>query len=143
MAGVRIAPIHPSAELPIVLARIPTVVYAAADPKAGAAGSVIDVLSEPALNHRPDLVAGVRAAVDSGDPELKGARRKRLEEASDYLDVAPGVVNVVRDAPIPSDLDSRVPAAPADPDALSDLAQRYGVENPVSRVVSAFSPSGQ
>jgi len=45
----------------IVLARIPTVVYGAPDPKAGAAGSVLDVLGEPALNHRPELVAGVRA----------------------------------------------------------------------------------
>jgi tRNA(adenine34) deaminase len=44
----------------IVLARIPTVVVGAPDPKAGAAGSVIDILSEPALNHRPDLVTGVR-----------------------------------------------------------------------------------
>ena len=43
----------------IVLARIPTVVYAAPDPKAGAAGSVLDVLAEPALNHRPEVVAGV------------------------------------------------------------------------------------
>jgi tRNA(adenine34) deaminase len=43
----------------IVLARIPTVVYGAADPKAGAAGSVLDVLAEPALNHRPEVVAGV------------------------------------------------------------------------------------
>jgi tRNA(adenine34) deaminase len=46
----------------IVLARIPTVVYAAPDPKAGAAGSVLDVLAEPALNHRPEVVAGVREA---------------------------------------------------------------------------------
>jgi tRNA(adenine34) deaminase len=45
----------------IVLARIPTVVYGAADPKAGAAGSVLDVLAEPALNHRPEVVPGVRA----------------------------------------------------------------------------------
>ncbi len=37
----------------IVLARVPSVVYGAADPKAGAAGSVLDVLGEPALNHRP------------------------------------------------------------------------------------------
>jgi tRNA(adenine34) deaminase len=44
----------------IVLARIPTVVYGAPDPKAGAAGSVLDVLSEPALNHRPEVVSGVR-----------------------------------------------------------------------------------
>jgi tRNA(adenine34) deaminase len=44
----------------IVLARIPTVVFGAADPKAGAAGSVLDVLAEPALNHRPEVIAGVR-----------------------------------------------------------------------------------
>jgi len=44
----------------IVLARIPTVVVGAPDPKAGAAGSVLDVLGEPALNHRPELIAGVR-----------------------------------------------------------------------------------
>jgi tRNA(adenine34) deaminase len=43
----------------VVLARIPAVVYGAPDPKAGAAGSVLDVLSEPALNHRPTVVAGV------------------------------------------------------------------------------------
>jgi len=43
----------------IVLARIPLVVYGAPDPKAGACGSVLDVLGEPALNHRPEVVAGV------------------------------------------------------------------------------------
>jgi tRNA(adenine34) deaminase len=46
----------------IVLARIPAVVYGAPDPKAGAAGSALDVLAEPALNHRPRVVAGVREA---------------------------------------------------------------------------------
>ena len=46
----------------IVLARIPTVVIGASDPKAGAAGSVLDVLREPALNHRPEIVTGVREA---------------------------------------------------------------------------------
>jgi tRNA(adenine34) deaminase len=45
----------------IVLARIPRVVYGAADPKAGAAGSVLDVLSDPRLNHRPEVVSGVLA----------------------------------------------------------------------------------
>ena len=43
----------------IVLARIPTVVFGAADPKAGAAGSVLDVLGEPALNHRPQVAGGL------------------------------------------------------------------------------------
>ena len=43
----------------IVLARVPLVVFGTRDPKAGAAGSVLDVLAEPALNHRPEVVAGV------------------------------------------------------------------------------------
>src|SRR5207302_3911450 len=45
----------------IVLARVPRVVYGAPDPKAGAAGSVLDVLAEPKLNHRPDVAAGLLA----------------------------------------------------------------------------------
>src|SRR5919198_1625280 len=45
----------------IVLARVPRVVYGCADPKAGAAGSVLDVLSETRLNHRPDVQGGVLA----------------------------------------------------------------------------------
>ena len=45
----------------IVLARVPRVVYAAADPKAGAAGSVLDVLAEPRLNHRPSVDRGLLA----------------------------------------------------------------------------------
>ncbi len=43
----------------IVLARVPRVVYGAADPKAGAAGSVLDVLAEPRFNHRPAVTGGV------------------------------------------------------------------------------------
>jgi len=43
----------------IVLARIPAIVYGAPDPKAGAAGSVLDILAEPALNHRPQVTGGV------------------------------------------------------------------------------------
>ncbi len=46
----------------IVLARVPRVVYAAPDPKAGACGSVLDVLGEPRLNHRPDVAGGLLAA---------------------------------------------------------------------------------
>ena len=43
----------------IVLARLPRVVFGATDPKAGAAGSVLDVLAEPRLNHRPSVTHGV------------------------------------------------------------------------------------
>lgn len=45
----------------IVLARIPRVIFAASDPKAGAAGSVLDVLGEPRLNHRPEVAGGLFA----------------------------------------------------------------------------------
>ncbi len=45
----------------IVLARVPRVVYGASDPKAGACGSVMDVLAEPRLNHRPEVLGGVLA----------------------------------------------------------------------------------
>jgi tRNA(adenine34) deaminase len=45
----------------IVLARIPRVVYGTTDPKAGAAGSVLDILAEPRLNHRPVVEAGLLA----------------------------------------------------------------------------------
>ena len=45
----------------IVLGRVPRVVYAADDPKAGAAGSVLDVLGESRLNHRPVVTGGLLA----------------------------------------------------------------------------------
>jgi tRNA(adenine34) deaminase len=45
----------------IVLARVPRVVYGAPDPKAGMAGSVLDVLGEPRLNHRPEVAGGLLA----------------------------------------------------------------------------------
>jgi tRNA(adenine34) deaminase len=45
----------------IVLARVPRVVWGAPDPKAGAAGSVLDVLGEPRLNHHPDSAGGLLA----------------------------------------------------------------------------------
>ena len=46
----------------IVLARVARVVWAADDPKAGAAGSVLNVLAEPGLNHHPEITRGVGKA---------------------------------------------------------------------------------
>ena len=45
----------------IVLSRLPRLVFGATDPKAGAAGSVLDVLDEPRLNHRPQVESGLLA----------------------------------------------------------------------------------
>ena len=50
----------------IVLSRIPRVVFGARDPKAGAAGSVLDVLDTPQLNHRPTVQGGLLEE-DCGD----------------------------------------------------------------------------
>jgi tRNA(adenine34) deaminase len=45
----------------IVLARVARVVYGAVDPKAGAVGSLWDVVRDRRLNHRPEVVSGVLA----------------------------------------------------------------------------------
>lgn len=61
----------------IVLARVARVVFAAADPRAGAAGSVFNVLDHPALNHRASVVGGI-AAVRAGE-QLRAFFRARRE----------------------------------------------------------------
>jgi len=63
----------------IVLSRIERVVFGAWDDKAGMAGSVADLLRHPRLNHRPEVVAGVRA--DECGALLKEFFRERREIA--------------------------------------------------------------
>lgn len=82
-------------------------------------------------------LAGLREAVDNGDPAIKGARRTNLEAASAYLDVAPTVVRVAPDAPV-AEVDTALPRAVADPEALARLAADYAVENPVNRLLTAL-----
>jgi tRNA(adenine34) deaminase len=60
----------------VVLGRVPRVVYGAPDPKAGAAGSVLDVLGEPRLNHRPEVAGGLLAAESSALLQEFFARRR-------------------------------------------------------------------
>jgi tRNA(adenine34) deaminase len=50
----------------ITLARVPRLVYGAADPKGGAVGSVIDLFAEPVVNHRPAVEAGLLAEESAG-----------------------------------------------------------------------------
>lgn len=83
-------------------------------------------------------LAGVRRAVDEGDPRIRGARRANLEAAADYLDRAPGVVAVARQAPLP-ELDIALPSAAADPELLSELVARSAITGPVERVRVALS----
>ncbi len=82
-------------------------------------------------------LATLRAAVDGGDPALKGAQRARLEAASAYLDVAPKVVAVARDVPLP-DLDIALPTRVADARLLSEVATTYGVTSSLDRLLTAL-----
>lgn len=60
----------------IVLARLRRLVYGADDPKAGAAGSIFNIVDHPALNHSPEVRAGVMEAECSAVlREFFGVRR--------------------------------------------------------------------
>jgi 5'-3' exonuclease len=78
-------------------------------------------------------------AVDGGEGggDLTAGQRARLLAARDYLRVAPGVVQVARDAPLP-EVDVALPAKPRDPDALAALSERYGLSGPLERLTSAL-----
>lgn len=64
----------------ILLARVGRLVYAATDPKAGACGSVLDVIHEPRLNHRVEITSGVLAQ-ECGALLRAFFQRKRREAA--------------------------------------------------------------
>ncbi len=82
-------------------------------------------------------LAALRAAVATGDPAIKGAQRARLEAGAAYLDAAPRVVAVVRDAPV-VETDFRVPGAVADPALMSRLAVDHGLTSSFDRVLTAL-----
>ena len=65
----------------IVLARVPRLVFGAADPKAGMCGSLDNLVQDPRLNHRVELTGGVLAA-ESGEVlrEFFRARREKSAE---------------------------------------------------------------
>ena len=84
-------------------------------------------------------LATLRAAIADGDPALKGAQRSRLEAAADYLDAAPGVVDVVRDIDLPvGEEELRLPDRVADPVLMSRLAIEHGLTSSFDRVITAL-----
>ena len=89
------------------------------------------------LNRFGDMDGIVAAALDP-DSDMGPGPRGKLKQAADYLEVAPTVVAVARGLDLGS-ADIRLPGTPRDPDALLDLAQRYGLESPVQRLVEALT----
>ena len=91
-----------------------------------------------ALINEYGSLAGLLAALEDSGSALKPAVRKKLEAAADYLAVAPDVVRVRADAPV-SKVDSTLPTTPAHPEQLAELAERYGLVNPIKRLTKALA----
>jgi 5'-3' exonuclease len=83
-------------------------------------------------------LAGVRAAAADTFSRLTPARRRNITEAAAYLEVAPKVVRVADDVPLPA-FDAAVPGEPADPEALEELAARWGLGGSLTRVLEALA----
>lgn len=108
------------------------------DPSDGLPGvpGVGDKTAAALITRFGSLDALLRAVDEGGD--LTAGQRAKLSAARDYLRVAPGVVRVARDAPVP-DVDLALPVTPRDPGALDALAERYGLGGPLGRLSAALS----
>ncbi|GAA3599926.1 5'-3' exonuclease [Nonomuraea rosea] len=78
-------------------------------------------------------------ALDAGETDgFPAGSRTKLTAARDYLRAAPAVVAVASDSPLPA-ADLALPAKPRDPEALVRLADRYGLDSPLNRLLDVLS----
>ncbi|OKJ82393.1 5'-3' exonuclease [Streptomyces sp. TSRI0107] len=82
-------------------------------------------------------LAGIQAAADDPGARLTPTQRKRLTEARPYLAVAPKVVRVATDVPLP-DVDTALPRTPRDPASLDTLADRWGLGGSLQRLLGTL-----
>jgi 5'-3' exonuclease len=90
------------------------------------------------LVSRYGSLAGILAAMDDPAAGFAPGLRAKLAAAADYLAVAPTVVRVARDVPLPK-LDTALPPAPAEPERLLELAERWNLAGSCRRFVDAMS----
>jgi len=83
-------------------------------------------------------LAAVRAAAADDSVTMAAGVRRKLLEAADYLDIAPNVVSVVRDVPIPPH-DARIVPAPTDVARFEQLVTRWGLGGSAVRAAEALS----
>jgi len=81
---------------------------------------------------------GILAALDDPKAGFAAGLRGKLAGARDYLAVAPKVVRVARDIPIPA-FDTRLPTAPVDGDRLLALAEKWNLAGSCKRLVDALA----
>lgn len=82
-------------------------------------------------------LAGIMAAVDDPASGLTPAQRRRLDESRPYIAVAPKVVRVATDVPLPA-FDPALPAAPAHPEVVDALVHRWGIGGAVGRLSASL-----
>jgi len=83
-------------------------------------------------------VEAMLAALDAGHGGFPGGARPKVAAARDYLAVAPMVVRVASDAPVP-EVDGGLPVSPVDPERLMALDARFGLGSSLRRAVAALS----
>lgn len=79
----------------------------------------------------------VLAAAHSAHDSLPPALAKKIIAGADYLKIAPTVVQVARNAPLPT-VDLSIPKAPSDLSAIYQFKERYGLGASVDRLISAL-----
>ncbi|MEU6081207.1 5'-3' exonuclease [Streptomyces sp. NPDC047108] len=82
-------------------------------------------------------LAGIMDALGNPMAKISPSQRKRLEEARDYVAVAPKVVRVASDVPVP-DHDPALPRSPRDPAAVEALAARWGLGGSLQRLLTTL-----
>ncbi len=82
-------------------------------------------------------LAGIMAAADDPGSRLTPAQRRRLAEARPYVEVAPKVVRVATDVPLPAHA-PELPRAPRDPERLAALARRWGLGGSLERLLTTL-----
>ncbi|MET8866620.1 5'-3' exonuclease [Nonomuraea sp. NPDC004580] len=110
------------------------------DPSDGLPGvSGVGEKTAAALITRFGSLTGLLDALDAGETDgFPAGSRTRLAAARDYLRVAPAVVEVAKDAPLP-DADLTLPSKPRDAEALVALADRWGIDGPLNRLLDALA----
>ncbi|MEV0647216.1 5'-3' exonuclease [Phytomonospora sp. NPDC050363] len=106
------------------------------DPSDGLPG--VKGIGEKTAARLINLYADWNSLVQSSPFAHTARIRTALAEAADYLKAAPTVVRTVADVPLP-EVDGTLPDAPADPQALDALSERWGLASPLTRLAGAIA----
>jgi 5'-3' exonuclease len=124
--------------------QIPGRAYAAfatlrGDPSDGLPGVAgVGEKTAAALVRKFGTIEAITEAIDKGHGGFPAGSRPKVAMARDYLAVAPAVVRVATDAPVPR-VTGELPLTPADPDRLAALDERWDLGSSLRRALSALA----